>query len=87
MYSKERSTTRFYTRVCDSSVGCVYETVTERSLNAPEHAEKAKVADEKRRGLPGKPGACEIANAADSGAIHDLPATCQECCVRRADGV
>ena len=34
--------------------------LTDSLENAPEHAEQVKVADEKRRGLPGKRGACEI---------------------------
>jgi hypothetical protein len=42
--------------------------LTERLENAPEHAEKVKVADEKRRGLPGKRGACEIVDVAESAA-------------------
>ncbi len=46
--------------------------------------EKAKVADEKRRGLPDKPGACEIADVGDSDTISDLPVICQVCVVRRA---
>ena len=58
--------------------------LTERLLNALEHAEKAKVADEKRRDLPDKPGACEIADAGDSDTVKDLPVICQVCGVRRA---
>ena len=42
--------------------------LTERLENAPEHAEKVKVADEKTRGLLGKRGACEIADAEETAA-------------------
>jgi hypothetical protein len=59
--------------------------VTERLLNAPEHAEKAKVADEKLRAPPGKPGACDIADAGDDDAANDLPANCQARGARRAN--
>ncbi len=58
--------------------------LTERLLNAPEHAEKAKVADGERRGLPNKPGACEIADVGDSDTASDLPVSCQACGVRRS---
>ncbi len=51
----------------------------------PVHAEKAKVADEKRRGLPDKRVAWSIANAGDSDTINDLPLICQACGVRRSD--
>ncbi len=56
----------------------------ERLLNAREHAEEAKVADGKRRGLLGKPGAWSIADASDSDTISDLPVICQACGVRRS---
>ncbi len=41
---------------------------TERLEQAPDHAEKVKVADEKRRVLPGKRGACEIVYIEDNAA-------------------
>ncbi len=53
--------------------------LTERLLNAPEHAEKVKVSDEKRRGLLRQPGACDIADVGDSDTASDLPVICQAC--------
>ncbi len=52
--------------------------LTERLLNAPEHAEKAEVADEKRLDLPDKPRACDIADVGDDDVANDLPVSCQE---------
>jgi hypothetical protein len=68
-----------------TSAEACHARLTERLLNAPEHAEKAKVADEKRRGLPDKPRACEIADVGDSDTVGDLPVNCQACGVRRAN--
>ena len=67
-----------------TSTGECRARLEERLLNAPEHAEKAKVADEKGRGLPDNPGAWSIADAGDSGAFHDLPVACQVCGTRAA---
>ena len=56
-----------------STVACRAR-LEERLLQAPEHAEKVKVSDEKRRGLHGKPGACEIADVGDD---DDAASDCQ----------
>ena len=48
--------------------------LTERLLNAPDHAEKVKVSDEKMRGLPDRLGACEIADVGDDDTTKDLRA-------------
>ena len=42
--------------------------LTKRLESAPEHAETVKVADERRRALHGKRGACEIVDADESAA-------------------
>ena len=57
---------------------------TERLLSAPEYAKMMKVSDEKRRGLPGKLGACAIADVGDRDTSSNLPVFCQACGVQRS---
>ena len=68
-----------------TSTEACHAKLTERLLNAPEYARKAKVADEKRRDLLGKLGACAIADVSSRDTVSDLPVICQACGVRRSD--
>ena len=48
-----------------TSTEACHAKLTERLRGAPEHAKMMKVSDEKRRGLPGKLGACAIADVGE----------------------